>query len=84
MCRINIRPEYKGMPMQPGIEVLNGKVIPLRVLWQCDDDELYAGEWALGSADRQASGIGGYPMSWIPSGDVEVIEPQPMIDERGE
>ncbi len=68
--RIKNRPEYKGRKLRPEAAAMDGQEFDVMVFWPMDKDDPYPGEWALGPEhERFPSG-----MSWVASGDVEVLE----------
>lgn len=69
MCRIKIRPEYKGMIAKPEIEKMNGELVHLQAWWLQDEDDKYPGEWAMGSED----GVNNQLPIWISSGDLDIL-----------
>jgi hypothetical protein len=71
---IRQRLQANGNALKPGVQLIDGKQINLRVLWLIeDDDDRYPGEWALGGADARANAVlRAAEISWIASGDVEV------------
>jgi len=77
ICRIKVRPEYKGRKARPEVQELNGQILLMQVLWLQDDGDKYPGEYALRPDDKdtwfkwsEKNGVG-----WIASGDVEILEP---------
>lgn len=71
--KLAFRPEYNGRPVKPKLVQFNGWEFNVQALWLMDDEDKYPGEWALGgfgSCDVLFKTTG---MSWIASGDVEVI-----------
>jgi hypothetical protein len=71
-CRLTLRETYLGMSLKTEVAALRGAVVHLTPLWQCEDDERYPGEWALGDA-RGHDALGEAGISWIASGDVTVL-----------
>jgi hypothetical protein len=58
--------------VKPEAEELDGKVFEFKYGWTFDEDEMYAGEYAMQFVDETS------PLSWMASGDlVEVVEDSP-------
>lgn len=57
--------------VKPAAQALDGRTITVTAGWPIgeSDSALYAGEWALRSPELEPYGI-----TWIASGDVEVLE----------
>lgn len=70
LVRVNIRPEYKGRAIKPNLESLQGQEIEVQTMWLQDGDDPYPGEYAL---KVPIYIMDKYEMSWIASGDVEVL-----------
>lgn len=80
MCRVKLRPEYRGNPLKQGLERLNGQVVRMQVLFKGGEDDKYPAEFALEPADdklRRDWFDGGRGVVWISSGDVELLEVVP-------
>jgi hypothetical protein len=71
---IKPRPLFQGRKVRPAIAAQEGKRVVLQVLWQAEDDEPYAGEWALGMGLATDDLIALMGASWIASGDVEYVK----------
>ena len=76
MCRIKIRPTFRGRKEKPKVQELNGQVLLMQVLWLQEDEDNYPGEYALKPYDEdtwfkwsEENDVG-----WISSGDVEILE----------
>ena len=73
-CKVKLRPSYDGRPLKDGAKALDGKILILQADWVQDDDDQYPGEWALSSIYfNELSMITGGAVSWISSGDVEIL-----------
>lgn len=73
-CIFKPRPEYNGNAIKPGLEALIGKELVLRTMWLMGEDDPYPGEFALeGVDDENRQLYYQFGVSWIASGDVEVI-----------
>ena len=75
LCRINIRPEYKGRKANEKVtSAYNGKVLLMKAMWQMEEDGKYPNEWAMVPAIKEDW----YEMinytGWIASGDMEEID----------
>ena len=72
-CRIKQRAEYSGKKLKPSCTSLEGKEIELQAMWRMDDDDKYPDEWAMGGVDscRELLELAG--ITWIASGDVEIL-----------
>lgn len=74
-CRIKVRPAFRGSPALPCFLEKNGTELTLVAVWLMDEDDKYPGEWAL-STDSTCRGLyESIGISWIASGDVEVMVP---------
>ena len=77
-CRVKIRDfDPSGNAAIPALrDYLNGKEFILRPMWIGDDDDKYPNEWAMmfSRPDWTAMRSTGLDVSWIASGDVEVLE----------
>lgn len=78
-CRIKQRPEYNGKKLMDSCKAWEGKEIELQAMWCMDDDDPYPDEWAMGGVDscRELLDLAG--ISWIASGDIEILS----VKERG-
>ena len=77
LCRIKCRPTSPtGGELKPEVAALEGRCYWMRPMWVCEEEEQYAGEWAMMLLPASAE----HPISWIASGDVEVL--QERIDPR--
>lgn len=72
-CKVKLRPSYDGRPLKDGANALDGKTLILQADWVQDDDDQYPGEWALSSISYDLHEITGGAVSWISSGDVEIL-----------
>lgn len=70
-CKVMLRTEYKSREIKPTCKELDGKELGLYVLWHMDEGDPYPNEWALG--ERKAGALAEAGITWIASGDVEVI-----------
>lgn len=74
-CRINIRETHNGRECKPGVQALNDQVFTLEVLWKMGKDDPYPGEYALFPDKREEKEIFvKHGLSWIASGDVELLK----------
>lgn len=75
LCKINIRPTWRGEKPKTRVEDLNGQIHIMEVMWKCDKDEQYPGEYALKPADRKVfeRWVREYDIGWIASGDVKIL-----------
>ena len=70
-CIFTPRETYKGRALKPGVASLAGKEMLLQVMWQCDEDENYPGEYALeGADDATKELLRSVNIGWVASGDV--------------
>ncbi len=67
------RASYQGREALAGMLSQTGAQLSVVPLWQMDEDDPYPGEWALGAPDYGEL-LG---RSWIASGDVVPLDPQP-------
>jgi len=73
-CRIKLRTTHKGQPLRPKVKQFDGRVVNLECLWRCEEGERYAGEYAMSATDKTINdAFFDAGMSWIASGDVEVL-----------
>jgi hypothetical protein len=73
-CRVKLRKSYDGREMKPCCKQLDGKNLELYVLWKMNDDDPYPNEWALG--EREAGELMKAGITWVASGDVEILNAQ--------
>lgn len=74
-ARVKLRESYEGRALKPKVLELEGKTLRLTVLWRMGEDDLYPGEFALGPHGLESTeAMGAADLTWIASGDVEVIE----------
>ena len=75
-CIASLRKEYRGRPLKPATESLQGKELLLQAMWQCEKDENYPDEFALEGADEATRTLlKEVGIAWIASGDVTPQEP---------
>ena len=72
-CKVKLRPSYDGRPLKKGAKALEGKTLILQADWLQDEYDQYPGEWALSSINYDLHEITGGTVSWISSGDVEIL-----------
>ena len=69
-CRVKLRPSFKGCTLKAEARPLKGLTLILQYAWTFEEDEFYAGEYAMMSTElKEIAGI-----EWIASGDLESIE----------
>ena len=75
-CKIKFRPTFKGNQLKERVKQINGEILILQCMWQCEEYEKYAMEFALGAGSNKDSQdiLYNADISWIASGDVEVIK----------
>lgn len=73
-CQIKIRKEYEGNPVKTGALCLDGRKLNLRTLWLQKDYDKYPGEWAMEDESNELMELTGGEVSWLSSGDIEVLK----------
>jgi hypothetical protein len=75
-CKIKLRPTYKGRPLKEKVKQLDGKIFELECMWQCEEDENYPGEYAMGPRDNKKAreAFMKADIGWMASGDMEILD----------
>ena len=74
---VKLRTEYKGRPIRPECEPLNGRTLEFRRGWLMNDDDPYPGEIAwIPTNQDELTGICGAAVviTWLASGDLKIID----------
>ncbi len=81
LCKINIRPIYKGRKANSKLaNIYNGKIMVMKAMWCMEDDGKYPGEWAMVPADNDEWIKMCEVTAWIASGDIEILNEIPTVE----
>ena len=75
LCKIKWRRDFHGRRLSKRLRQMDGVTVQLHAYVLLDGESEYAGEWGLyPHLDEGKEFFGQAGITWIPSGDVEVIE----------
>lgn len=68
-CKVAIRPEYNGNPIQPRLKKFQGEEFIFTPSWAMGSSDKYPNEWAMVSREYSLR----TDKTWIASGDLEIL-----------